>query len=360
MLLPFSEPKVRDNFRVKICLDTNILDFYLDNEYPGLTRAINNLCDFSDFIDLVTTKYVLFELLEVRKREHFKIKAHNDFPLANPLSENNIRRFTVPNENANYYYTLLPQIIEDIKNEIEGFRNHSDIEIEGEIHKNLWNPTTDVCLSSKLSREDSLVLTSTLMPDELKIQDFLAVLTNDKDFHDYFHEAPNLNEIFQNHSLPLPEMCYIQNLSNNAGTQFNLTDNNTVDQVPGFVISYIKTLIIKKNQALYIGTTDDSFSTNTPDIIGIRLTGNIPITETNYITIVGNQLDFILTCPTPIQDFRNSEKNQVPFPINPQVNRVVFRWPTIEEGSTLKEMEPQILQSIKSSGNLVFLHPDSI
>jgi hypothetical protein len=401
MLRDFSE-QVHTSFRVKFCLDTNILVYYLDNEYPSLNKGIDFLVQANAFVDLVTTRYILFELLEVRKRKHFAdhisaflangqaykknikyyifkmffatpklylriiktsetskawyIRRMRSCEIKHPISENNIRTFNFP-ETPNFYYSLLPQLKQTILDELDSIKNNTDIRVSGDIHGSLWAPTENICLSSRLNREDSLVMTSFLMPDQLVIEDFVTILTNDENFNKFVYEAPNFDAVFAGHSLRKPLISYIQRLINFDKRQFNLTVQNTDNELSDFLISYISKLIIEKNKHLYLGKTDPKKAGKDPHIIGLRLYENSTINNTNYLVVVSKKLDFVFYCPIIITDYRGAT-GSLAFPIS-GIERVVFRWPDFDAADPLKARENEILGLIKQPGNLVFIHPDS-
>ncbi|WP_108823574.1 hypothetical protein [Dysgonomonas sp. Marseille-P4361] len=68
--LDIKEVTFKSKHRVSIFLDTNILADILDETFESLNYSINYLKE-SSFVTLKSSHYVIFELIEVRKREHF-------------------------------------------------------------------------------------------------------------------------------------------------------------------------------------------------------------------------------------------------------------------------------------------------
>jgi hypothetical protein len=95
-----------------------------------------------------------------------------------------------------------------------------------------------------------------------------------------------------------------------------------------------------------------------PHIIGVRLQNGVSIASTNYILVISKNLDFVFNCPVTIQDYRGAAGVTLNFPIT-GVEKVTFRWPDFVAEDPLKPRESEILNLIKQSGNLVFIHPDS-
>lgn len=68
--MDIKEVTFKSKHRVSIFLDTNILADILDETFESLNYSINYLKE-SSFVTLKSSHYVIFELIEVRKREHF-------------------------------------------------------------------------------------------------------------------------------------------------------------------------------------------------------------------------------------------------------------------------------------------------
>ena len=82
--------RLGSEFSIDIYLDTNILEYLISNQYPSLTKLLDELSLYPDFVTLKTTKYVVFEFCEIRKRYYFRNLALNK---GEDLNDKNVREF---------------------------------------------------------------------------------------------------------------------------------------------------------------------------------------------------------------------------------------------------------------------------
>lgn len=344
---PYSN-RVTTEFRIDICLDTNILDYYIDKEFKALNAFLDFLIQCDNFVDLFTTRYTWFELLEVRKRHHFKNIVQINLGIT--LGKNQQKEFSVT-DNENYYHSVISEIDNATKLDLKVINDN--IEIKGLLHHKIWKPTIDVCLNSRLNREDSLVVLSSLMPDENNHSDFLLILTNDRNFYNFYHSSPTMDNVFQSHSLNRPIVNAIYNIECLEKAGHNLTDDNNENRAKSIAKEFILKSIILKNKDLFIGTTDSSICPKSPEIISIKLNSGAILQENDYLVFISRDLDWFIILPQRISEFRDKNQSRIDFPINGNVGKMVFKMPEIED-EEIKNNRIDFLQEIKSTGNLVF------
>ena len=176
-----------NEFKIKFFLDTNILSFVLDNTYSGVTSTIQILGQ-SDFVDLVSSRFVIFELAGIRKREHYLreiVKAQGGTGTLNMSSLLKYKDgFNAPEVE---FSSIMAQIKQQVEQEIQTIINIHYIDYKGNVlHDELLEPTVEICLSSKISKEDSLVLISSLLPEKQKPEVAISLITKDKQFSEAY------------------------------------------------------------------------------------------------------------------------------------------------------------------------------
>ena len=172
---PWSDLPVRERFRIKFYLDTNILSYLVDNTYSGLTLTMNYLKN-SEFADLVSSKYVIFEFVGIRKREHYLQKVLQKSTSA--AGKVNISSLLKYKDNFNAPEVKFEDVQADIKlaveTEVQDITTNFGIDYSANIlHDTLLNPTFEINLSSRVSKEDSLVLTSAVWSDATTKEEYV-------------------------------------------------------------------------------------------------------------------------------------------------------------------------------------------
>lgn len=254
---------VDERFRVNIYLDTNILIDYSENNYPLLKQSIDYLAR-SPFVNLRSSHYVLFEYTEVRKANLFRERLSNQ---KHPFSMKRFfqkifwgkRDFTKDYIKRNRwkigsidYYSFEKQISEQVEKEVADIRNTLNIDFEEHVlHPQLIGPTATLCLKTKLSKEDSLVIVSCILPQENQPLMNCVILSRDKDMFDSFNEKLNdIETIFRQKSLFLPTLTK----SNDISGRHNLYKDIKVD-VESCWRGFLRDVIIGNNASDYIGRT---------------------------------------------------------------------------------------------------------
>ena len=245
---------VDDKYRVNIFLDTNILIDILDRTFVNLNKSIEYLIE-SDFVNLKSSHYNIFEFVEVRKRLLFvkEIKAAIGIDISIKTSFGRRGNWKCGNIKYDDYKEPIIQTVTEEKLKIS-----TEFSIDWEnntFHDELLAPTVDLCLGSTISREDSLVMTTCAFPKNGNKEGHVLLMSRDKNFNDGCTEG--INDIFEIHNLIMPEMLKTGCLINQGnGRQLNLCDDHEEDEdVIDFWIDKIKKTIIQKNKEIFLGLT---------------------------------------------------------------------------------------------------------
>lgn len=401
-LAPFSAI-VDERFRIKLSFDTNILMYLLDCPYPKLNDFVLELRKHTDFVELITNRYAIFELYEKRKEEHFIKKAnHHGFGndglnsdkfyirdkskyqkvlrfismrsvlgdrIYTPLSNWGDKYFKPsPLTGNGLFFSDFNAIMRLTKSDIPRILDEFGINTVGSLHDNLWSPTFELIFHSRISREDSLVAIAFLRPDLVRSEKNLVILTNDGDFQKFYSEAQDkglIEPLFDSLGLQPPVIDRISKIQSEYGKpNVQSLKNNIAFNVEQFTLNYVKKMIITNNEAHFIGYTDKNLVPRRNDIIGIDLIGDAQYNVGQNLLLIGANLDFIYTIPQEITSFVDRTSTQLPMPIRKDPgkkskdNKVVFQYPPLAADDLDKAHEPAIMTALKESGNLVFVNPN--
>jgi len=109
--------------------------------------------------------------------------------------------------NGHDYYEFKDEIEKQVTSELAKLKNDLAVNFDDHVlHDGLLSPTYQLVLKSKFSREDSLVLTSCMLPDEKTEIDFCVILTKDRQFNKTYSRLDSdakgvLNRVC--HSIPI-------------------------------------------------------------------------------------------------------------------------------------------------------------
>ncbi len=360
---PWSDAPL-STFRIKVFMDTNILTYLMDNSYPNLTKAIEFLRGIK-FVDLISSEFVVYEFVGVRKREYFLRKIIEASSSSGKLNVSSLLRYREKFVSQEVdFESVMPDIKNEVLGELEKITNDLGVTYNGNtFHRGLLKPTFDICLSSKISKEDSLVLISAIFPAENKIENSseqILILSNDKDFCDDFNSTV-LDREFAAHELNKPTVEHIKTLKCKSGKQANLQDltiNSSLEQI---IIEKLTDLIVEKNSDRLLGHTflpaNPSISNS---IICFKLIANKVLNPNSYLTIISKDLNFIYTTRFAVTDFRhNGPQLQLPFS-SPEDQNISFRIFEFNDDQIEVDLDENILKCLRETENFVFIHPDSI
>lgn len=360
---PWSDLPVRNRFRIKFYLDTNILTYLVDNTYSGLSRTINYLKG-SEFADLVSSKYVIFEFVGIRKREHYlREVVSNSTSVAGQVNMSSLLKykddFSAPEVDFN---TVKASIQQKVKQELEDITNNFEIDYGTNIlHDDLLIPTFDITLTTKISRHDALMYVSSVWADTTLREEFVFLMSNDQTFVQNCAD-PDIDTALAASNLQKPQVEWLRSMQENNGHKLNLTVSADDVHLNAYLPNKLKELIIKKNRKYFLGKTipcgnGTNFPTN---VICFTLNENTPLNANLYLTIIGRDLDFVYSTKLPVASFWDQQEITVyPFQ-NAASTNISFRPLEYDGKGNQVPLPPGIITRLRETGNLVFINPDGM
>lgn len=356
----WSDLPVRERFRIKFYFDTNILAYLIDNTYSGLTQTINYLKD-SSFADLVSSKYVIFEFVGIRKKEHYlRSVLSNSTSGTGQVNMSSLLKyrddFNAPEVEFNSVKAAIKQ---KVMEELEAITNNFEIDYEKNIlHDSLLAPTFDIILNSKISRHDALMYISSVWADTSLKEEFVFIMSNDQSFVQKCSDS-DIDATLQNHELQKPHVEWMRAMQENNSPKLNLTVATDDAQLNDYLPVKLRELIIKKNQQYFFGKTIPCGNgANFPtDLVCFSLMENTELNNNLYLTIIGKNFDFIYSTKIPIADFFNQIAiTSYPFR-NTTPTNISFRPMDYIDGVP-SPLPSAIINRLRETGNLIFINPD--
>ena len=341
-------------------LDTNILSYLVDNTYPQLNHMISNFRD-TCVVNLISSEFCQLELVGIRKREHYLRKV-----IKTAIDNDRIVNCSSLLKNHNQFEcrevqfeTILPNVRTAVNDDVNHIIGEYGIEFCCKIHEDLFLPISEICLHSKISKEDSFVIVSAVNPLPSQYNHVCYILTHDTDFEKWHRQAQaDLSSVYQTHHLPEPIMVHQTNVFG-----FNLDKNEP------FEFDTIKEKFmgsfIEKNKRFYLGKTMEPYGDNAPDnMFALQSSTSNRIFANKYITIIGKDLDYCITTPTPIHFFHERKIVEDGTIFGKDVKNIITglfcQQDMTNEPVFSNEDYEEILSLIRTEGNYVFYHPDSL
>lgn len=168
--MKISQP-VLENFKIKIAVDTQILAYLVDNTYPSLNIFFETLFN-CPFVDIVCSRFVTYEFIGIRKQEHYLREIYTK-----TVAKGGIMNFSSALKYKGDwsapeldYKDIYLDVKAKVEAELKKINDDYGIEYSDGWDQSLWHPHQDLVLSSRISKEDSLALLSTLIPDGEKVE----------------------------------------------------------------------------------------------------------------------------------------------------------------------------------------------
>lgn len=352
---------VPPEFRINIYLDTNILVDYIEGQYPLLKESITYLSQ-CPYVNLKSSHYVLFEYTEVRKVHLFISKCEkgrNRFynflkklPFTKKISKN-ISKNKIKQKwkiDGIDYNTVKKEISESIKQELNHLRDDLNLDFnEHVLHEGLVSPTNNLCLSTKISKEDCLVLISCINPQkEIKLNQCI-LLTRDKQYTKAYREnQTDVDNIFSTYGLTLPVFLRTADLTGQNGTKINLYQtNSTADMnITEIWNDIILNTLKKKHNDTYLGETYTFGRAGIPAkcIYFTMDDCNKELTNSNGLLFISKDLKYKISLQGPFEYWNNTKINALPYS-NPNDTKYSFLPTSITD---------EQLKILRRQGNLVF------
>lgn len=357
------------NFKIKIAVDTQLLAYLIDNTYPSFNYFFKKLVD-SPFVDIVCSRFVTFEFIGIRKLEHYlravyevSKKSGGTMNFSSAFKYKNT--FSAPELDYLDCYKDIKKIIEKELKEI-----NDDFGIEFEdifLHNDLWKPHQDLVLSSRISKEDSLVLLSSVFPQEMVIENHSIFITNDNQFYDAFNgngdqRMEAIDDVFKNYNLNLPHTYKLDSITLQNKKAINFTKINDVELIDTFISDFIFEHIKLKNEELLLGKTlsCECNAKLKKDLFCFELFGDQQINEEVYSVIIyKDELDIkVYTHHSKLSGFYCYSKIK-DFPYSATADEKSRRISLKIKDNKDDFINEDLMKKITSKGNLVFIHPDS-
>ena len=344
-----------EKFQINFFLDTNILCYLIDNTYPSLTAFITALKEMS-VVQLYSSEYVLAELFEVRKKEDYfhevleRSKKDGKFINISSFIKYN-KRYKIPD--YEYKGDLAEAVKKKVNEDVEKITNEFKIDFLNSFNDRLLGPMKEICLSTKISREDSLVLVSSVYKNSIEeVSERMILLTGDEDFYEW---ATNSRaEISTAFNLgKTPDIVHIGCLGNGmvgytGGTRSLKTKIENVEEL---AIQYVKNCLMDTYKDRLLGKVTIRECANAPKhMIAFKTETELKDKEL-YTFILTKNLSFLYS-PKPKSKLYHCGK-QIEVPFSPEGGNSIVTF-------VCEENDEEVFKAVNEEGNLIFIHPDSI
>lgn len=344
-----------ERFQINFFLDTNILCYLIDNTYPALTTFIKALKEMP-VVQLYSSEYVLAELFEVRKKEDYfhevwerAKKDGKTINISSFIKYN--KRYEIPD--YEYEGELAEVVKKKVNEDVRKITNEFKIDFLNSFNDKLLGPMKGICLSTKISREDSLVLVSSVYKNSTEeVSERVILLTGDGDFYDWATASrAEISTVFNPGKTPIIE--HIASLGNGitgytGGTQ---SLKKEIDNVEELAIQYVTCCLMDTYKDRLIGKVTIRECAGAPKhLIAVKAETELKDKEM-YTFILTKDLSFLYSPSPKSQLYHCGKQIDVPFKPEEGNNIVTF---------ICEENEEEVFKTVNEDGNYVFIHPDSL
>lgn len=357
-----------EDFRIKIALDTQILVYLVDNTYPNLNSFFKLLSE-NPFVDLVCSRFAIYEFIGIRKLENYlRCLVNESQSNGGIVNFSSAIKYKSDFDSPELKYS---DAYQTVKNEVEKelTKIYDDFGIEYEnfdIHNNIWKPHKELVLSTKISKEDSLLLISSVYPDIVKKENYLLFLTNDAQFYNSLcgEHSSDSDKIFSDNDIVKPYVYNMRNISIDCGTFFNLTDSSKIpdDSLNNFINTFILEHIKKKNSDKFIGKVTSCSANWLGKLLCFEMAG-IDLQEEFYVTSISKDLKYSYNYRIKLSDFHNINLGKIEqFPYTPDLgleNSKVISVKVYSDKSKENLLEQNDYNKLATPGNYLFINPDN-
>lgn len=340
---------IEPDYRVNVYLDTNILIDYVENQFPLLTKSIDFLVQ-CPFVYLRSSHYVLFEFTENRKLKLFWEKADPAKSEVYSKIKYKIKQSWNWKYNNREYAEFRDDITNQVEAELNMFRDQLDINFDEHVlHEGLVYPTNSLCLQTKISKEDCLVLVSCMNPlKDLKLEHCLLLSRDEQYYKAYNENSAESDKVFTDNGLQKPILIRTGELSlGEQEPQYNLYDDNERVDIKNYWVGLILKMLKTQRLDNYVGATYVHGATESArKCIYFDMDGdNKTLKETPGLYFVFNDLSGATILSGPFE-FWNNEKVELPH-TNPDFPKYSFKTDGVDE---------EVLNKLRENGNLVFYY----
>ena len=352
---------VDEKYRVNIYLDTNILVDYIEGTYPLLNNSIDYLCS-CPFVNLRSSHYVLFEYTEVRKYHlfmsksgktkytSFKDRLYSLFQKRNKELDKDALKAKIKktwNRNSVDYNHIKAEVIDKIQKELDILRNNLNLNFDEHVlHELLVFPTNSLCLSTKISKEDCLVLVSCMHPKEDEKLEHCILLSRDNQYYkSYQDNISDVDSVFQASNLELPQFINTNKIKYQQNKQLNLYKDTSID-ITDVWNDIICSALKSKHSDSYIGETYffGKSGISSQCVYFDTMNPDITLQESEGLLFISKDLKTKISIAGPFEYMNNGNKITLPYQ-----NHEFTKYSFLPNSIT-----PDILEKLRQKGNLVF------
>lgn len=214
------------------------------------------------------------------------------------------------------------------------------------LHEALVFPTNSLCLSTKISKEDCLVMVSCMHPKEDKKLEHCILLSRDDQYYkSYQNNINDVDAVFQASGLVLPQFIHTNKIKHHQSKQLNLYEKRSID-ISEVWNDIICTFLKAKHSNSYIGETY-SFGKkgiSAQCVYFDTKNSNIKLQESDGLLFISKDLTTKISIAGPFEYMNNGNKITLPHR-NQQFTKYSF---------LPNSVTPEILVKLRQKGNLVF------
>ena len=347
-----------EKFTINFFVDTNILVYLVDGKYPSLTAFIKALSE-APVVGLYASEYVLSEFIGVRKQEdYFQAVIDKSRQEGKTINLSEFLRHNKTYEIKDYDYDSLKDVVKQkVDEEIDRVTHEFGITFLRNNNNLLVGPMKEVCLSTKISKEDSLVLVSSLFREKEEIiTEPVILLTNDGDFCKYANLSKEyIGSVLAEEGLLNPGVEHVNTIGRVANCKKIRNLTQEIEDINKCVADYLTACMKELFGEYYIGNTLKVNFKNAPaHTLGIDVKAP-ELKNGLFIAIVSKDMDYIY-CPRVQADFHKGlDSIGEKFVPQKDDSHVSFVCDTEEV-----VVSDEIFNRLNDDGNLVFIHPDSL
>ena len=352
------------NFKIKIAIDTQILAYLVDESYPNLNVFFRHLAD-CPFVDIVCSRFVSYEFIGVRKLEHYLRAIYNQTKNGGgQMGFSSVLKYKNGwNAPELKYDIVYKDVKEKVENDLKRVNDDFGVQYNESLHTDLWHSHQELVLSSKISKEDSLVLLSSVFPEIGVKEEHLIFLTNDDQFYRAFcgdSKMDSVEDVFKELAVAKPDTFKIDKITTPISKKdINLIGNKAMQaDITDFIKLFIFEFIQIKNKKYYLGNLVACPKKMLGRLLCFKLQSN-SLVDGLYISILDKDLRFLYNHPLKLKDFYNKQKIEAYpyFATEDEASKNISVEITNVDG---EQLNSDFYNQITQSGNLIYIHPDYI
>lgn len=335
---------VDDRYKIHIYLDTNILVDYVEQNNSILNCSLDFLST-TPFAILRSSHYVEYEMTEVRKKRLFYYKVYGHYPSKGESLANIKQTWEL---NGHKYEEYRDEIAQEVVSNMELIEENLGVRFDDHVlHDKLISPTRDMCLATKVSREDCMVMVSCMFPSQDERLDFCALLSNDKQYIAAIKDNEDkVLSVFKQYGIN-PPYCLNAKALDNGNALLNVEDanNRTPQDIANFWGQLLLLLIRKKHEQNYLGhTIKPGKSKASSSLVFVDIEDpKKELIDSENLVIVSHDLSCTIEIGKDFDYWDNDSAVQLPHK-NERDTKYSFR----------PKIDKVILSLIQQKGNLIF------